>query len=194
MENDFTSEVHSYNLIENTWNSPIVGGRPPSPRGDMSMTLVRDQIWIFGGYTPGSTLNDIYVLNLANNEWRQAELAGVVPRPRQSHTAVSLSEKLYIMGGCDYSRNTCYNELWTFDINFMRFSLINDVRGMTLAIGHSTIIGDIIYFFGSCWMNTACEANFYKFELGVGCASNCTNQGVCKDNRCICNDHYFGMK
>ena len=156
------------------------------------MVFVNNQTWIFGGFTQGSLMNDLFVLDMEGVRWIKAGVVGETPSPRENQVGLSLGQKMFVIGGCDYSKNLCYNEVWEFDIKFMRWSMIDKDYDNLIARGMAAINGDVIYFYGACLLNIRCETNMLVFNTTLGCPTNCSGHGACIDSKCRCQNSYFG--
>lgn len=178
--------------MTNTWRSHIPTGEPPNPRSSFSMTFVNNQTWIFGGFTQGNVMNDLFVLDMEGVRWIKVSVVGDVPTARENHIGMSLGQKIFIAGGCDYSKNLCYNEVWEFDIRFMRWTMLDRDYDNLIARGIGDINGDIIYFYGACLLNVRCETNLFVFNTSLGCPTNCSRHGNCMNDKCICQNSFFG--
>lgn len=61
----------------------MVNGKPPLPREQFGLQLVRPNIiYLFGGYALGKPRNDIYELNTKDMIWIRLDSRGVKPSPR----------------------------------------------------------------------------------------------------------------
>lgn len=180
--------------MTNTWRSHIPSGIAPNPRSSFSMTFINNQTWIFGGFTQGNLMNDLFVLDMEGVRWIKAGVVGEVPTPRENHVAVPIGQKIYVIGGCDYSKNLCYNEVWEFDIKFMRWSMTDRDYDNLIARGIAEVSGGVIYFYGACLLNVRCETNLFVFNTTFGCPNDCNSHGECLHEKCRCQKSYFGNR
>lgn len=118
---------------------------------------------------------------------------GSKPQPRQGHSSQAFDRKLIIVGGCDYYKNACYNDTWALETTKMNFEVLDRKNhGYLLGVGKTSIVGGKIYFFGGCFTNKYCEANIKEMTIGLGCASGCSQHGICSDGRCVCQGGFYG--
>jgi dynein heavy chain len=100
------------------WHDPAPTGVAPSPRSYHTATVLKDKIYIFGGYgghgMRRQNFNDLHVLDLQRNAWLGEEhgmavdregglkTEGNPPCPRGNHsTSVIEKTYLFVMGGRD---------------------------------------------------------------------------------------------
>ena len=100
------------------WESPLLGGVPPTPRHGHSLSLLprlgaHGALVAFGGRGPrydaathamhGTYLNDVHVLDLGAMAWRRVRMQGAAPVPRAGHAAAVLVDglRVAIFGGED---------------------------------------------------------------------------------------------
>ena len=62
-------------------------------------TLVKDKIYIFGGYDGKKNHNKLHVLDVETWEWTQPPVQGYAPEGRNGHTATLVDNKIFILGG-----------------------------------------------------------------------------------------------
>jgi len=58
----------------------------------------------------------------------------------------------------------------------------------------TNVIGANIYVFAGCKQYEKCYNDMVVYNTGVPCPNNCNNHGVCRNNRCVCSQGYFGIK
>lgn len=69
----YSNEVFELDVNSFVWYKPILKGPNPAPRESATMDLVRGMLWVFGGYTSGMELNDLFVLDMEALTWQKAE-------------------------------------------------------------------------------------------------------------------------
>jgi dynein heavy chain len=111
---------------EMTWSNPKCVGAAPSKRSGHSISIVGDQLYMFGGNDfrrPPGPNNDLYKLDMSSSEyfWSKIEPAAGAkwPEARSHHTAVvfedgGASPKIIIFGGFR-SSSIRYNDVWILD-------------------------------------------------------------------------------
>ena len=94
-------------------------GRPPCQRSLHAAAVLRDSIYVFGGYDGLHRVNDLHEFHFPSRSWRQiitlgplsegagavgvgvVTATGSVPSPRDRHTAVAHGTSIYVFGGFD---------------------------------------------------------------------------------------------
>ena len=95
-------------------SNPSTSGRPPCQRSLHAAAMLRDSMYVFGGYDGLHRVNDLYEYHFTSRSWRQiitvgslSEVAGAVgvgvvtatgtaPSPRDRHTAVAHGTSFYV--------------------------------------------------------------------------------------------------
>jgi N-acetylneuraminic acid mutarotase len=82
-----------------TTESFWTGGAPmPTPRTEVTAAVLKDDIYVIGGFDESSQVTDIVeVYNIANNTWSKA--AAPLPEPLHHTAAASYNDKIYVVGG-----------------------------------------------------------------------------------------------
>jgi hypothetical protein len=57
-------------------------------------------------------------------------------------------------------------------------------------------VGSLVYTFGGCYLMNNCTNDLLVINMTNigGCISNCSSNGICRNNRCICSNGYYGKK
>jgi N-acetylneuraminic acid mutarotase len=85
----------------------------PTPRTEVSATLLGDAIYIIGGFdTFGHPTNIVEVYNIKNNTWNRATS---LPHTLHHTSAASFNGKVYVVGGFRDSQWTPSNRLFIYD-------------------------------------------------------------------------------
>lgn len=166
----YSSDLYELNIPKWEWKKLKPkgprSGEPPCARLGHSFTVIRDQVYMFGGLANDSDdlknnipryLNDMYTLQVRlNNEnglWDIPVTFGSPPGPRESHSAVAYVSrdnrfhKLIIYGGMSGCR---LGDLYTLDIDTLMWCK-PEVGGATpspRSLHTATLVGDKMYVFG----------------------------------------------
>eukprot|EP00913_Durusdinium_trenchii_P033136 g31022.t2 len=85
--------------------------RVPEPREGHSLTLLDEQLLLFGGYTAaGTETNDLHMYDISKQTWKQVAVSGAGPSPRQAHSAARHGHQLVVAGGC--SGSVCFSDVF----------------------------------------------------------------------------------
>jgi N-acetylneuraminic acid mutarotase len=81
---------------ESFWTA---GAPMPTPRTEVTAAVLRDDIYVIGGFDEFGQVTDIVeVYNIANNTWSKAA-AAPLPEPLHHTAAASYDGKIYVVGG-----------------------------------------------------------------------------------------------
>lgn len=115
-------------------------GRPPCQRSLHAAAVLRDSLYVFGGYDGLHRVNDLHEFHFPSRCWRQiittigtlsveehtrvgqvgvgvVTATGQVPSPRDRHTAVAHGSTFYVFGGFDGTSRV--SDLYGFDVDLM---------------------------------------------------------------------------
>jgi hypothetical protein len=100
---NFSSEVHAYNIANNSWRKCA-----SFPRPTQGLRVVESDgyLYAFGGFSyeatiainpwPAKSLDSVYRYSPKDDKWEQIS---VMPRPRSSHVCEVINGKAYLIGG-----------------------------------------------------------------------------------------------
>ncbi len=96
-------------------SNPSTSGRPPCQRSLHAAAMLRDSMYVFGGYDGLHRVNDLYEYHFPSRSWRQiialgqhsdapggtigvgvVAATGTAPSPRDRHTAVAHGTSFYV--------------------------------------------------------------------------------------------------
>lgn len=96
-----SNALYIFNLEHGLWYQPIVDGNKPLPRFGHSMTLLSNNLIIFGGRKTVTYLNDLYILDLGMMEYSAVKCKNTPPLSRGFHSALPFSNnQILVSGGC----------------------------------------------------------------------------------------------
>ncbi|CAL8114882.1 unnamed protein product [Orchesella dallaii] len=141
-------------------------GEPPYARIGHSFTILRDQVFMFGGLANDSDderfnipryLGGFYALNIRFNNghgiWEIPPSYGDPPGPRESHSAVAYvskdgrDKKLFIYGGMNGCR---LEDLYVLDLNTLMWwkPQLGGTTPSPRSLHTATLVGEKMYVFG----------------------------------------------
>lgn len=127
-----------YSIETQTWLKPQLQGQVPLPRSLHSSTVIKNRMFVFGGWVPflleDSTTrstglnfekewkctNTLACLNVETLTWEPIlidHFDDSTPRARAGHSAVEINQRLYIWSGRDgyrkaWNNQVCCKDLW----------------------------------------------------------------------------------
>jgi hypothetical protein len=141
----------SINTLHAWYNVEAVGSHPPPCQRSLhSSALMKDNIYIFGGYDGTSRVNDFYSFDCNSRSWSIViHLSGQPPSPRDRHISVVHEDTFYVFGGFDGRSRV--NDLHGYDTACRMWRPIIAVAGNPPSARHShaaVVHHDSMYVFG----------------------------------------------
>ncbi|KAN0116270.1 hypothetical protein V8E52_006095 [Russula decolorans] len=142
------------NLVSRDWSRIVVDGPGPGRRYYHTMTLVGSKLFVFGGRTDKSRLNDIWALDLncleSNPFWESYEPApgNEKPLPRAGHVSVATGDRIIIFGGRGSPHD--FNDTWSFNTSTRRWTELQCTGSIpSPRTEHAAVLVDgVMYVFG----------------------------------------------
>ncbi|CAK9098456.1 unnamed protein product [Durusdinium trenchii] len=164
------------------WSRPVPVGEVPEPREGHSLTLLDEQLLLFGGYTAaGTETNDLHMYDISKQTWKQVAVSGAGPSPRQAHSAARHGHQLVVAGGC--SGSVCFSDVWSFDPMALRWTQrSSSPMPWREREGHSaTFVGGHMFVFGGCQVSSECFNDVSVLDTLEPCPEQCAGHGTCVD-------------
>ncbi|KAM0787775.1 hypothetical protein ACM66B_003830 [Microbotryomycetes sp. NB124-2] len=97
------------------WSKTPAQGRIPRGLRAHSATLIRNDVWCFGGCDArGTCFRDVWKFDCDTFTWTKPKVTGDVPPVTRAHTATAaLDDLIFVFGGGDGP--TYYNDVYVFD-------------------------------------------------------------------------------
>ena len=95
------------------WETPAISGVKPSGREGHTAILYNNRMFVFGGFTNGGCLNDLYILDLKTMSWELGITSGNTPSMRQDHSAILRGSEMLFVGGCNFGKGSA-TATWQF--------------------------------------------------------------------------------
>ena len=114
------------NLVEKRYERPLVIGAPPSSRQNFGSLLYKNKLWIYGGFTESSGLNDLHSLDLNNWLWKSINTTGTIPPLLTGSISTKVGSKIYVTGGCDKLTQKCLNHTYLIDLDKLLWSKLDN--------------------------------------------------------------------
>ncbi|CUA77044.1 Kelch repeat-containing protein 2 [Saccharomyces cerevisiae S288c] [Rhizoctonia solani] len=83
------------------WQQLQVAQGSPSPtkRGGHAIVADQNKLYVFGGYTGKTVLNDMWCFDMTTRTWVELKYSGDVPSPRAFFVAALIRDAIYVSGG-----------------------------------------------------------------------------------------------
>lgn len=155
---DYLNDLHELNTQSLHWRSvQDIKGRPPPPRANHSSSIIKDKLYIFGGWDGSKRLNDLFMFQISTFTWSQVEVVGESPAPRAGMELCNVNDKLYLFGGSG-PHAYCFNDLYTFDPKSSSWEHCNNILDAennpnpNARAGHSmTLVDCKLYIIGGSY-------------------------------------------
>ncbi len=128
---------------------------------------------------------------------------GKAPPAMQDHSALKVASTMFIFGGCDYTSETCYNDVYSLDLSSFTWS-----RALAVDGKKPPSRGDLglVYFnehlivLSGCELGSTCYNDVWEIPApqkeggvcGVG-DNKCNGHGQCRNDKCVCDTFYSGL-
>jgi hypothetical protein len=151
--NDYYNHVYVFSAQTYRWTCLIASNRSdtnlPCPRRAHTSVLFDAAMYIFGGGSGASGLNDLWRLDLISPpRWTQLHPTGRKPEPRVYHTATVVRDVMIIYGGLDGKQ--CFSNIFLYNfVSNTYIELIVPMGPRLCRIAHTTTcVGSQLFVFG----------------------------------------------
>jgi len=116
----YYDHVYVFDTTTHRWTRPqIAPGPRPAPRRAHSAVMYNNKLWIFGGGTGLTALNDVWALDLSVGlgrplRWECVRTTGACPTPRGYHTANLVKDVMVVIGGSD--AKDAHWDIWILEL------------------------------------------------------------------------------
>lgn len=160
--------VHSLNLKTWKWDLLNNFGQVPSPRCKHSCSVHEGKMYIFGGKSEDSFLNDLYSYHFSSNQWEKIYYSEDL-LPRKTHSSIVYNNGMYIFGGevVKHDEGRQYsNDFLRFDFHHKRWENMKYNGEIECRALHSCIVtrDGRMFVFGGCGNNGQFD-DIYEFQL-----------------------------
>jgi len=145
------NELLVYYKDEDKWEHKVPQNNPPPPRKNHCAFIYDEKMYIFGGSSGSTCLNDFWHYDFDTQIWTQLDSSrGDTPKPRTEATMTVLGDKAYLQGGRDPQTGTIFRDLWVIYLNTFIFEKLADFGEYEgPRYGHSSaVVGSDIYICG----------------------------------------------
>lgn len=128
------------------WISCPTDSSSPKLRNHTTIQYL-NSLWIFGGIKD-TQQNKLYSFNLKTHEFKRHFTSGMTPGARESHTASVFDTHMYIIGGWTGHPPYASHEIFSLDLDTLRWAEIFPTGEVVPCNMHSAeIYGDSIYIY-----------------------------------------------
>ena len=113
------NQLLCYDPSTQIWTNPQCYGSVPSPRSEYGSTVIKDNVWLFGGYNENyGHHDDLFQIDMYSRTWTLIESGNIKPHcVRVSLTAISETELVLVDDQWEGSRSRCYgSDIWILDL------------------------------------------------------------------------------
>ncbi|XP_071963055.1 kelch domain-containing protein 3-like isoform X2 [Antedon mediterranea] len=186
------NELYCFQTSTFKWCLPKPSGDIPPARDGHSVCLIKNKMYVFGGYEDESQCfsNSVHKLNIDKMRWKKLECKGRPAHWRDFHSAVTIGQYMYIFGGRSDLNGPVFtnmefysNELAVFDTKNKTWTQPAISRNRPIGRrSHSAFVyKDNMYIFGG--YNRVTNQHFdtiHKFDTKAMEWSKVKVQGVLK--------------
>jgi len=155
---DYLNDLLELNTSTLHWRSvQDVSGLKPPPRANHSSSIIKSNLYIFGGWDGSKRLNDLYVFSLKSFIWSEVDVVGESPAARAGMELCNVNNKLFLFGGSG-PHAFCFNDLYAFDPKTNTWEHCNNFRDYDkntspgARAGHSmTLVDYRLYIIGGSY-------------------------------------------
>lgn len=101
----YVNDLWKFDLSTETWTRVQYSGLPPQPRESHTVTVIGDNMFVFGGGIPTAKrdeyffTDDAYAFDFRDYTWRSLAMLGHTPAPTAEGTLLALDSQLILVGG-----------------------------------------------------------------------------------------------
>ncbi|CAG8461243.1 14775_t:CDS:10 [Cetraspora pellucida] len=154
LEQKEDANLYILDTVTKKWKQLSVQSPSPGRHGH-AVTVIGTKMYIFGGQTGESYLNDLIAIDTdvlqddsLNASWELVAPKSPLPPGRAAHILCAHNNKIYMFGGMDGDR--CYNDMWCYDLHNNTWSQLSCAGFIPFPRKYhsATIVDGIIYVFG----------------------------------------------
>ncbi|KAF8904757.1 hypothetical protein CPB84DRAFT_1772753 [Gymnopilus junonius] len=152
----YYDSVYVLDTTSRRWTRPsIVPGPSPAARRAHSAVYYKGKVWVFGGGTGLTALNDLWTLDVAGGtgtpnkpmQWKEIQTTGKKPGPRGYHTANLVGNIMVVIGGSDGKES--FTDVWCLNLDTLIWSLVKQQNPLYKRLAHtSTQVGSYVFVMG----------------------------------------------
>jgi len=110
----YENQIVCLDLRSLTWSRPVTKNAPIGRRCH-SAFVFNKYLYVFGGYTRGTYLNDLHTYNPVTREWTEVSTHGAPPCPRRRQSCNLVKSQLFLFGGRNFIE--IFTDLFVLDFS-----------------------------------------------------------------------------
>lgn len=114
---DDASQKHPFKQLWPHSDAATHNPRAPCSRYGHSMVAYNNKLYVFGGRTRDSFLNDLWEFDLSSNKWSQPRTSAICPSTRYRHTASLVNDHFMVVIGGSSKDTSANTDVWILDLN-----------------------------------------------------------------------------
>lgn len=162
------NDTYRFNLHNRQWQLVDTGGERPSPRNSHTMVTCNGNLYVFGGWSEGKFLGDLFVLHSHGSTWSEIRLNrnAIKPCGRIGHTANVFRNSIFVFGG--FASPRTLGDMWEFNTATSIWSQIVASGGPSHRYRHSSVVvGELLLVFGGINSDKERFNDLYMFDLNM---------------------------
>ena len=144
-DDNLLNDIWVLNISTRKWTQLNVDVSSVCPRNGTTGSLIDNKVYLFGGFSGSSYLNDLHILDLKSLSISRPEIRGPEPAGRIGHVMSAYGKKIMVWGGYN---GDWLSDLWILDTETMTWRDVeSNINGRTSATFAQ--YNDSLYIFGA---------------------------------------------
>jgi hypothetical protein len=133
------NDLWAFNKDNGEWVKHAPENDPPPPRKNHCAFPYSGKLYIYGGTSGSTCLDDLWCYDFDTQTWTQKELSGdALPDARTEATMTVIGDKAYLCGGRNPQTEKFFPFVWALNLNTFEFQEQSPPMG-GFRYGHSTV-------------------------------------------------------
>ena len=141
------NQLLCFDTNSDKWINPQSYGNAPSPRWGHVSAIIKNKVWIIGGFESTHHADDMFELSMHSLTWSQIQTGNVHPQKSTFHTLTALTHDKLVL---HRSAMQMLNETWIMDLTTHSWRMYTSVRDHDrfFHTGSSNLNSNVIIFGG----------------------------------------------
>ena len=133
------NDLWAFNQGDCEWEKQVPENDPPPARKNHCAFAYDNKLYIFGGTSGSTCLDDLWCYDFDTQTWTQKELSGdALPDARTEATMTVIGDKAYLYGGRNPQTEEIFFRVWALNLNTFEFQEKSPPMGGS-RYGHRTV-------------------------------------------------------